>query len=160
MSRHCADVFRIDLVAAVRRLAVAALVVSTAGLAVAESAEAASAPLRRKPHSAAATKAAARAKAAAQAKAQREAQREAQGKAQARPKPGPYGYQAARGSRANGRQHRSGTGKNIQNLNGVSTPSLLSGPQSTTVTSAGKITSQGAYCAPGSRSCDISQNIR
>ncbi|MEU8174738.1 hypothetical protein AB0C14_17825 [Microbispora hainanensis] len=165
MSRHCADVFRIDLVAAVRRLAVAALVVSTAGLAVAESAEAASAPLRRKPHSAAATKAAAtkataRAKAAAQAKAQAKAQREAQGKAQARPKPGPYGYQAARGSRANGRQHRSGTGKNIQNLNGVSTPSLLSGPQSTTVTSAGKITSQGAYCAPGSRSCDISQNMR
>jgi len=148
VSRHCADVSRIDLVAAVRRLAVAALVVSMAGLVVAESAEAASAPLRRKPHSAAAAKAAARAKAAAQAKAK------------AKPKPGPYGYQAARGSRANGRQHRSGTGKNIQNLNGVSTPSLLSGPQSTTVTSAGKITSQGAFCAPGSRSCEISQNLR
>ncbi|MEU6432023.1 hypothetical protein ABZ860_39490 [Microbispora sp. NPDC046973] len=143
MSRHCADVFRTDLVTAVRRLAVAALVVSLAGLAASQSADAASAPLRRKPHAAAAA-----AKAAAQAKAK------------ARPRPGPRGYQMARGGRTSARQYRSGRGRHIQNLNGVYTPSLLSGPQSTAVTSAGKITSQGAYCAPGSRSCNISQNMR
>lgn len=122
----------------------AALVVSVAGLAVAESADAASAPLRRKPHAAAA---------AAAAKA-------AHAKAKARPRPGPRGYQMARGGRTSARQYRSGRGRNIQNLNGVYTPSLLSGPQSTSVTSAGKITSQGAYCAPGSRSCDISQSMK
>ncbi|WP_432862693.1 hypothetical protein [Microbispora rosea] len=133
-----------------RRLAVAALVVSLAGLAVAESADAASAPLRRKPHAAAAAAAAAK---AAHAKA-------AHAKAKARPRPGPRGYQMARGGRTSARQYRSGRGRNIQNLNGVYTPSLLSGPQSTSVTSAGKITSQGAYCAPGSRSCDISQSMR
>ncbi|MBB2740352.1 UNVERIFIED_ORG: hypothetical protein FHR35_000172 [Microbispora rosea subsp. rosea] len=148
MSRHCADVFRTDLVSAVRRLAVAALVVSLAGLAVPESADAASAPLRRKPHAAAAAAKAARAKAAARAEAK------------ARPRPGPRGYQVARGGRTSARQYRSGRGRNILNLNGVYTPSLLSGPQSTAVTSAGKITSQGAYCAPGSRSCNISQNMR
>ncbi|MEU7891082.1 hypothetical protein AB0B54_36765 [Microbispora bryophytorum] len=141
MSRHCADVFRIDLVSAVRRLAVAALVVSLAGLAVPESADAASAPLRRKPHAAAAD-----AKAPARAKA--------------RPRPGPRGYQVARGGRTSARQYKSGRGRNIQNLNGVYTPSLLSGPQSTSVTSAGKISSQGAYCAPGGGSCDVSQNMR
>ncbi|TQS29523.1 hypothetical protein [Microbispora sp. KK1-11] len=126
-----------------RRLSVAALVVSLAGLAVPGSADAASAPLRRKPHAAAAA-----AKAAARAKAP------------ARPRPGPRGYQMARGGRTSARQYKSGRGRNIQNLNGVYTPSLLSGPQSTAVTSAGKITSQGAYCAPGSRSCNISQNMR
>ncbi|MFG1866096.1 hypothetical protein [Microbispora bryophytorum] len=141
MSRHCADVFRTDLVSAVRRLAVAALVVSLAGLAVPESADAASAPLRRKPHAAAAD-----AKAPARAKA--------------RPRPGPRGYQSARGGRTSARQYKSGRGRNIQNLNGVYTPSLLSGPQSTSVTSAGKISSQGAYCAPGGGSCDVSQNMR
>ncbi|MEV5743902.1 hypothetical protein AB0L30_27935 [Microbispora rosea] len=125
-----------------RRLAVAALVVSLAGLAVAESADAASAPLRRKPHAAAA------------------AAKAAHAKAKARPRPGPRGYQMARGGRTSARQYRSGRGRHIQNLNGVYTPSLLSGPQSTSVTSAGKITSQGAYCAPGSRSCDISQSMR
>ncbi|WP_156080848.1 hypothetical protein [Microbispora rosea] len=130
-----------------RRLAVAALVVSLAGLAVAESADAASAPLRRKPHAATAAAKAAHAKAA-------------HAKAKARPRPGPRGYQMARGGRTSARQYRSGRGRNIQNLNGVYTPSLLSGPQSTSVTSAGKITSQGAYCAPGSRSCDISQSMR
>ncbi|GLX05015.1 hypothetical protein Misp03_19420 [Microbispora sp. NBRC 16548] len=135
-----------------RRLAVAALVVSLAGLAVPESADAASAPLRRKPHAAAAAAKAARAKAAARAAAQAEAK--------ARPRPGPRGYQVARGGRTSARQYRSGRGRNILNLNGVYTPSLLSGPQSTAVTSAGKITSQGAYCAPGSRSCNISQNMR
>ncbi|WP_143734442.1 hypothetical protein [Microbispora rosea] len=130
-----------------RRLAVAALVVSLAGLAVAESADAASAPLRRKPHAAAAAAKAAHAKAA-------------HAKAKARPRPGPRGYQMARGGRTSATQYRSGRGRNIQNLNGVYTPSLLGGPQSTSVTSAGKITSQGAYCAPGSRSCDISQSMR
>ncbi|GIH67699.1 hypothetical protein [Microbispora siamensis] len=139
MSRHCADVIRTDLVSAARRLAVAALVVSLAGLAVAESADAASAPLRRKPHAAAAAAAA---------------------KAKAKPRPGPRGQQMVRGGRTSARQYRSGRGRNIQNLNGVYTPSLLSGPQSTAVTSAGKITSQGAYCAPGSRSCNISQNMK
>ncbi|MGI5157006.1 hypothetical protein [Microbispora sp. CA-102843] len=142
MSRHCADVLRTDLVSAVRRLAVAALVVSLAGLAVPESADAASAPLRRKPHAAAA--------AAGKAKA----------KAKAKPRPGPRGYQVVRGSRTSARQYRSGRGRNIQNLNGVNTPSLLSGPQSSSVTSAGKIKSQGVYCAPGSNSCNISQNMR
>ncbi|MEU7880728.1 hypothetical protein [Microbispora bryophytorum] len=141
MSRHCADVFRTDLVSAVRRLAVAAFVVSLAGLAVPESADAASAPLRRKPHAAAAD-----AKAPARAKA--------------RPRPGPRGYQMARGGRTSARQYKSGRGRNIQNLNGVYTPSLLSGPQSTSVTSAGKIRSQSSYCAPGGGSCDVSQNMR
>ncbi|MFG1825232.1 hypothetical protein ACGFIJ_22330 [Microbispora bryophytorum] len=149
MSRHCADVFRTDLVSAVRRLAVAALVVSLAGLAVPGSADAASAPLRRKPHAAAAD-----AKAAAHAKAP------AHAKAKARPRPGPRGSQVARGGRTSARQYKSGRGRNIQNLNGVYTPSLLSGPQSTSVTSAGKISSQGAYCAPGGGSCDVSQNMR
>ncbi|WP_143737965.1 hypothetical protein [Microbispora sp. GKU 823] len=139
MSRHCADVFRTDLVSAARRLAVAALVVSLAGLAVPESADAASAPLRHKPHAAAAGAAA---------------------KAKAKPRPGPRGHQMVRGGRTSARQYKSGRGRNIQNLNGVYTPSLLSGPQSTAVTSAGKITSQGAYCAPGSRSCNISQNMK
>ncbi|MBE3011200.1 hypothetical protein IL992_18660 [Microbispora sp. NEAU-D428] len=142
MSRHCADVFRTDLVSAARRLAVAALVVSIAGLAVPESADAASAPLRHKPRAAAAGAAAAKAK------------------AKAKPRPGPRGHQAVRGGRTSARQYRSGRGKNIQNLNGVYTPSLLSGAQSTAVTSAGKITSQGAYCAPGSRSCNISQTMK
>ncbi|GGO24663.1 hypothetical protein [Microbispora bryophytorum] len=143
MSRHCADVFRTDLVSAVRRLAVAALVVSLAGLAVPESADAASAPLRRKPQAAAA-----------------DAKAPAHAKAKARPRPGPRGYQVARGGRTSARQYKSGRGRNIQNLNGVYTPSLLSGPQSTSVTSAGKISSQGAYCAPGGGSCDVSQNMR
>ncbi|WP_432921992.1 hypothetical protein ACQPZZ_23470 [Microbispora sp. CA-135349] len=124
----------------------AALVVSLAGLAVAEAADAASAPLRRKPHAAGAAAKANKAKAKA--------------KARARPRPGPRGYQAVEGSRSGATQYKSGSGSNIQNLNGVNTPSLLSGPQSTAVTSAGRITSQGAYCAPGSRSCDISQNMR
>ncbi|OPG02016.1 hypothetical protein B1L11_43360 [Microbispora sp. GKU 823] len=117
----------------------AALVVSLAGLAVPESADAASAPLRHKPHAAAAGAAA---------------------KAKAKPRPGPRGHQMVRGGRTSARQYKSGRGRNIQNLNGVYTPSLLSGPQSTAVTSAGKITSQGAYCAPGSRSCNISQNMK
>ncbi|WP_142572623.1 hypothetical protein [Microbispora bryophytorum] len=126
-----------------RRLAVAALVVSLAGLAVPESADAASAPLRRKPQAAAA-----------------DAKAPAHAKAKARPRPGPRGYQVARGGRTSARQYKSGRGRNIQNLNGVYTPSLLSGPQSTSVTSAGKISSQGAYCAPGGGSCDVSQNMR
>ncbi|MEU6415540.1 hypothetical protein [Microbispora sp. NPDC046933] len=134
-----------------RRLAVAALVVSLAGLAVPEAADAASAPLRRKPHAAAAAAAGASAASAAS---------KAKAKAKAKPRPGPRGYQVARGARTSARQYRSGRGRNIQNLNGVYTPSLLSGPQSTSVTSAGKIKSQGVYCAPGSRSCDVSQNMR
>ncbi|MGW5265538.1 hypothetical protein ACWEQG_31580 [Microbispora sp. NPDC004025] len=157
MSRHCADVPGTGLVTTVRRLAVAALVVSLAGLAVPEAADAASAPLRRKPHAAAAAKAKARAAKAVKAA---KAAKAARARAQAEPRPGPQGYQIARDSRTRAAQHNSGNGRNIQNLNGVSTPSLLSGPQSTTVTSAGSITSQGAYCAPGSPSCDISQSMR
>ncbi|GGO24826.1 hypothetical protein GCM10010116_49890 [Microbispora rosea subsp. aerata] len=164
VSHQRADVPGTGLVTAVRRLAVTALVVSLAGLAV-PAADAASAPLRRKPHTAAAAaakaKAAKPAKAAKAAKAARAARaaRAAEARARAKPRPGPRGHQSTGGARTGAAQHNSGNGRYIQNLNGVSTPSLLSGPQSTTVTSAGSITSQGAYCSGGD-SCDVSQIMR
>ncbi|MBX6381897.1 MAG: hypothetical protein IRZ07_02815 [Microbispora sp.] len=155
-ARHRTGAIGADLASAARLLAVAALAVSLAGLAVPHAADAA--PLRV-PHAPAKASAAEQAKAKAKAGARGKAGAREKAGAKAKPRPGPRGYQMARDSRAEARQYGSGIGRDIQNLNGVSTPSLLSGPQSTTVTSAGHITSQGAYCAPGGTSCDISQNM-
>ncbi len=135
----------------------AAVVVSLTGLAVPGAADAASAPLRRKPHAAVAAETKAT---TANARAKARAKAPAKARVKAKPRPGPRGHQSVRGSHTSARQHHAGNGQNIQNLNGVNTPSLLSGPQSTTVTSAGSITSQGVYCASGGQPCEISQNMR
>ncbi|MEU8178281.1 hypothetical protein AB0C14_35895 [Microbispora hainanensis] len=72
---------------------------------------------------------------------------------------GDGGGQVASGGTATARQFKSGNGRFNQNLNGVFAPTFMIGQQQTGITNGGRISTQGAFCGPGPRKCNIRQNM-
>ncbi|MEU6411582.1 hypothetical protein [Microbispora sp. NPDC046933] len=73
--------------------------------------------------------------------------------------PGPGGGQVIKGGRAAGGQGRSGAGRFNQNLTGVISPTFVRGQAQQAITDQGSFDVQSAFCGAQPDSCLLGQNL-